>query len=235
MRDVVEIDEMSDFIDSAQEQIDDATEEPEILYPNSYQDRSQRLIQITTEIKSKQAMIGSILASQQALSASKSSSNVSMQASAATSSRWHDTGFDSDTTQESMSDREKGALLGAINQLSEKAKQQLSLLEQDCDKLERAQDQHEFVTELKSFIRTAREQIDDASADPEISYPNRDRDRYNSLVQILAQIKSNQTHIKPIIQAQKTVVATPAKSNPSFESKDPNPIDDAETNHRFKK
>lgn len=228
------IDEILDFIDNAHEQIDEASEEPEILYPNSEQDRSHSLMQILAEIKSNQAMIDPILVSQQALSASASSSKDSVQESTATSSRWHDTGFDSDTTQESMSDQGNTSLLAEINQLSEKAEQQLSLLKQDCDKLERANGRQEFVTELKSFMKTAREQIHEASADPEIITPNGDRARYNSLVQIVAQIKSNRTHIQPMIQSQKTVVATPAKSTQSFESTDPNPADDLETYHRFK-
>jgi hypothetical protein len=96
----------------------------------------------------------------------------------------------------------------------------LDRLERDCQGLRgQSFEEQELVAELRSFIVSARETIEEVSSEPEVLYSGIDTARCNSLRQISTQINSNQMMLKSLLQSQKTLAPSKARSEMSVQSK----------------
>lgn len=100
-----------------------------------------------------------------------------------------------------------------IERQSTEAYAQLSILEENCDSLRtNSIEAEELVAELHDFIETAKNIIEDASAEAELSFPGVDEERLANLKQITDRIEANNKMILPILKAEKDLPRAPKTS-----------------------
>lgn len=91
-----------------------------------------------------------------------------------------------------------------IERQAQEAYRHLNILEKNCNDLGTdTLDSEDLVSELQEFIETAREIIEDASEEPEITFKGLDEERLRDLQQITERIKSNDKMIVPILKAER--------------------------------